>query len=209
MLRRVPQPRALVLKARQESRERIVAAAGALLRDRAYGALTVDDVMREAGFGRTIFYRHFDDLAGLLLQAGQAAMQELYEIERAFSDAPRIAGPEVVRAAIEPVVRVHERHGPLLRAIDEAAATGDERIGAAQRELRERFDDLLAETLEASPHLARHPLADRRETARALNRMTERYLMDTYGREPRVTADVALRTLAEIWNALIHGEPPS
>ena len=204
----MPQPRADVLQARQDSRARIVDAATALLRDRAYGALTVDDVMREAGFGRTIFYRHFDDLADLVLRAAQGAMGELFEFERAFSDARIDAGPEVVRAALEPVVRVHERHGPLLRAIDEAAATGDERIGAAQRALRAHFDDLLAEALRASPHLARHPLADRAETARALNRMTERYLLETFGREPRTSAPVALRTVAEIWNAVIHGEAP-
>ncbi len=60
-LRRAPEP--------PESRERIVAAATELVRRRAYAELSVDEVMREAGLGRTIFYRHFDDLADLLLRA--------------------------------------------------------------------------------------------------------------------------------------------
>ena len=37
------------------------------------------------------------------------------------------------------------------------------------------------------------------QTARALVGMTERYLLDTYGRGPAVEVDVAAATLAEIW----------
>ena len=33
--------------------------------------------MREAGIGRTIFYRHFDDMADLLLRASREAIEEL------------------------------------------------------------------------------------------------------------------------------------
>src|SRR3954453_10539616 len=72
---------------RQESRERIVAAATELMRVTPYGALTVDDVMRDAGFGRTIFYRHFDDLADLLMRAGREAFGALLELERTLSEA--------------------------------------------------------------------------------------------------------------------------
>src|SRR3954465_14004979 len=110
---------------RQESRERIVAAATELMRVTPYGALTVDDVMRDAGFGRTIFYRHFDDLADLLMSAGREAFGALLEAERGLSEAAAASSGDdgqVVRAAIEPAVAVYERHGPLMRAIAEAAA---------------------------------------------------------------------------------------
>ena len=197
-----------VRQSRQEIRAAIVAAATRLVRSTAYGALTVDDVMREAGYGRTIFYRHFDDLPDLLLRAGQEAIEGLFEAERAFADARISTGPDVVRGAIEPAVRLYERHGPLLRALAEAAALGDEGIAATQQALRERFNTLLADAMEASPHLAAHPVADRLETARALNGMNETYLLDAFGREPRVSADTALRTLTEVWVALIHGERP-
>src|SRR5215211_5035706 len=40
-------------------------AARALLRDRPFAALTVGAVMEQAGLARTVFYRHFDDLADL------------------------------------------------------------------------------------------------------------------------------------------------
>jgi hypothetical protein len=45
------------------------------------------------------------------------------------------------------------------------------------------------------------------QTARALVCMTERYLLDTYGRGPAVPVEVAAATLAEIWQrALFSSE---
>jgi GH15 family glucan-1,4-alpha-glucosidase len=74
--------------------------------------------MREAGFGRTIFYRHFDDLADLLMTAGREAFGALLEAERTLSEAA--AGPgsdsEVVRAAIERELW-SEFHGRYLRSL--------------------------------------------------------------------------------------------
>jgi AcrR family transcriptional regulator len=194
--------RAEVRQARRESRDRIVAAVTELIRTRSYGALTVDEVMREVGLGRTIFYRHFDDLADLLLRAGREAIDELYNAQRALSDARIGEGADVVRQAIEPPVAVYQRHGPLLRAIAEAAA-GDEQIDAGQRAMRQRFNELVADALRRMPRLAAHQPADLEETARALNLMNESYLLDAFGREPRVSAETAVQTLTEIWAALI------
>src|SRR3954467_2219046 len=148
-LRTMATSKAAVRQTRQESRERIVAAATELIRHTAYGALTVDAVMRGAGAGRTIFYRHFDDLADLLMRAGREAFEGLYEAERTLSEAAAGSHDDltVVRAAIEPAVAVYERHGPLMRAVAEAAALGDERIAAGRAAWRERFDELVADIL--------------------------------------------------------------
>jgi AcrR family transcriptional regulator len=195
--------RAEVRQSRKQSRERIVAAATELVRATSYGELSVDEVMREAGFGRTIFYRHFDDLADLLMRAGREAFDDLYVAQRAFAEARIGDGPDVVRQAIEPAVAVYERHGPLLRAIAEAAA-GDEQVAAGQQAMRRRFNELVEEALLSMHHLADHPPADIAETARALNLMNESYLLDAFGSEPRVSAETAVQTLTEIWVAMIH-----
>src|SRR3954464_14556556 len=63
-----------VRKNREESRRRILDAVAELVRERSYTALTVDEVMSRAGIGRTIFYRHFDDLGELLMRAGREAI---------------------------------------------------------------------------------------------------------------------------------------
>ena len=195
-----------VRQTRQESRERIVAAATELIRHTAYGALTVDDVMREAGAGRTIFYRHFDDLADLLMRAGREAIEELYEAHRALAEARLGDGPEVVRQVIEPAVAVFERHGPLLRAIREASAA-DEQVAEGQEAMRAQFDELLEAALREMPNLVDHPPADLAETARALNFLNTSYLLDAFGGEPRVSTETAVQTLTEIWVAVIHRTP--
>jgi hypothetical protein len=35
--------------------------------------------------------------------------------------------------------------------------------------------------------------------------MNENYLLDAYGREPRVSTAVAVRTLTEVWVAVVGG----
>jgi AcrR family transcriptional regulator len=199
----VPTRRAEIRETRQQTRERIVAAAEELVRRESYGTLTVDDVMREAGIGRTIFYRHFDDLGDLLRRAGREAIDALFEAQRELRAARVGDSLDVVRAAIEPAVAVYASHGPLLRAIGEAAAS-DEQIAEGQEAMRRRFDELVEEALRAMPHVAANPPADLAETARALNLMNETYLRDAFGRAPRVSAETAVQTLTEIWFAVIH-----
>ena len=196
--------KAAIRHTREQSRERIVSAAEALVRDRPYAELTVDDVMREAGFGRTIFYRHFDDLGELLMRAGREAIDGLLEAQEAWNGARMGDGHEVVRSAIEPAVAVYQRHGPLLRAISEAAAV-DERIAAGQEAIRERFRELVEEALRGSGGLTIDPRADLADVARALNLMNEKYLLDTFGHEPRASAEQAAETLTAIWVALTDG----
>src|SRR3954453_19461173 len=197
-------PKANIRMTRQQSRDRIVAAATGLNRQTPYAALTVDDVMRKAGAGRTIFYRHFDDLSDLLRRAGREAFEGLFEAEQGFK-AAHVEGRPDVRAAVEPAVDVYRRHGPLLRAIAEAAASGDEQIAAGQQAMVERFDGLVEDVLRGTPRLAGRPPEELAELARALNRLNVNYLLDAFGREPRVSADTAVRTLVEIWSGLIEG----
>lgn len=196
-------PRTRVRQTRQESRARIVGAATELVRAHSYAELSVDAVMAEAGIGRTIFYRHFDDLADLLLRAGREAIDELYAAQRALGLARPDKDPEAVREAMEVAVGVYERHGPLLRAVAEAAS-GDRDIQADYEAMRRRFDEFVEQSLKGMAHLAATPRADLAETARALNLLNENYLLDAFGREPRVSPEVAVTTLTEIWTAVIY-----
>jgi AcrR family transcriptional regulator len=192
---------------RDEVRERLLSAATELVRDRSFYELSVAEVTESAGIERTIFYRHFDDLADLLLRAATEAIESLYEAQVVL-DAGRQEGDiEAVRAVVEPAVRVYERHGPVLRAVTEAGASNP-RVAARGAELRRRFNELAADSLARLPGLRENPPADAAESARALNLMNEAYLRDAFGREPRVSADVAIQTLTEIWAAFVDRSPP-
>jgi AcrR family transcriptional regulator len=192
-----------VRQSRHESRLRIVTAATELVRQRSYAELSVDAVMREAGIGRTIFYRHFDDLADLLLRASREAVEELFEAQQSLLEARPGDATEAVRRAIEAAVEVYGRHGPLLRCMREAAA-GDEQVASGYEAMRRRFDELAEQSLREVGGLGRNGPANLAETARALNLMNETYLTDAFGREPRVAPETAVQTLMEIWDAVIH-----
>lgn len=188
--------RARVRQSREETRERIIAAAALLLRKRSYAELTVDEVMREAGQGRTIFYRHFDDLADLLSRASREAIDALYEAQRTLGAGGGPGGADAVREAMGLAVAVYRDHGPLLRGIAEAAA-GDEALASQHLAIRRRFDDLAEQWLRS-----RATTADAAQTAHALNLMNEAYLLDAFGREPLVADEVAVRALTDIWLAV-------
>ena len=187
---------------REQVRERVLAAVTELVRERSFYELSVVEVMEWAGIERTIFYRHFDDLAHLLLRAATDAIESLYEAQVGL-DAEREQGDlEAVRAAIEPAVRVYAQHGPVLRAVSEAGAS-DPLIAARGAQLRRRFNDLLAGSLARLPGLRENPPADIAESARALNLMNEAYLREAFGRTPRISPEEAIETLSEIWAAFI------
>jgi len=179
---------------RQESRAQIVAAAERLVRERSYAELSVEEVMAEAGQGRTIFYRHFDDLADLLGRACREAIDELYAAQRALGD----LGPGLLRPALRNAVEVYAAHGPLLRAVAEAAEV-DPQVADDYEAMRGRFNAMVTEALTGLV-----AVADVGETARALGLLNEHYLLDAFGREPRVSVDTAVQTLSEIWEAVIR-----
>ena len=111
-------------------------------------------------------------------------------------------GPKDIRKAMELPVRVYSRHGPLLRAVAEAGAA-DPSLTPAQAAIRQRFDELVADALHRSDAGAGKAFEDVMETAHALNLLNESYLLEAFGREPRVSTEVAIVTLTEIWAAVL------
>jgi AcrR family transcriptional regulator len=187
---------------REQSRRRIIDATTELVRSSSYGDLNVREIMGRAGLERTIFYRHFDDLGDLLLQIVGEAVTELYEAQVALAAARAGPDPESVRESIEATVTAYARNGPLLRALSEAA-TADPLVEARQTELRQRFDELVEEMIHRGVANGASPPPDPAESARALNRMVEAYLLESFGREPRVDPELAVDTLSDVWSAFV------
>lgn len=190
-------------RTREESRRRIIEATTELVRERSYAELNVGQIMDRAGIGRTLFYRHFDDLGDLILRASREAVDELYEAQVALAETRVDHGPEAIRAAIALPVSVYRRHGPLLRAVTEAAAV-DRQVAAGQARARARFHELVLDFLDGIVSFDGRPPGDVAETARALDTMNEAYLLDAFGREPRISEEAAVQTLTEIWVAVIN-----
>jgi hypothetical protein len=74
--------------------------------------------------------------------------------------------------------------------------------------MHRRFDEFVVDALRGFPRFADAPETEVEETARALNLMNTAYLLDAFGRpEPRTSTETALRTLTEIWTAVIGDDP--
>src|SRR3954463_2213444 len=103
---------------RDQARRRITAATSRLLEDRRFRELTVEAVMEEAQLSRTVFYRHFDSLADVVVSLLDEAVAEAAEIA---ITAPDPSVPDVLRAMLARGVELWARHGHLLAAVEEAA----------------------------------------------------------------------------------------
>jgi AcrR family transcriptional regulator len=193
---------------REESEREILEAAERLLRERPFRELTVDDVMAAAGQARTTFYRHFGDRQELLIRLLSDLAGELYETAGAWlggGDNPRAESLQ----AFELLIGVYEQHGPLLRAIAEAA-NHDPEIEQAYARLVQLFIDATVARLERDQAAGRVDLLYLRETAVALVWMSERYLTLTFGQPGAGDHDTAVAVLHTIWmRAVYRIDPPS
>jgi AcrR family transcriptional regulator len=183
---------------REGTRLEILAAADRFLRGSPYRDLSVDVVMAQTGLTRTAFYRHFDDVTDLVLRLFADVSEELHGIAQRWA---ATAGGDVPGPALEGLAGVVDffvRHGPLMRAIAEAAAT-DEQIERAYRGSIDALIELTAQTLGRMARDGQLQVPDPRALARAMTLMNEAYLLDEFGREPHGDRDVALTTLETVW----------
>ncbi|HEY2159965.1 MAG TPA: TetR/AcrR family transcriptional regulator [Solirubrobacteraceae bacterium] len=183
---------------REATRREILAAADRLLRERPFRELSVDVVMAETGLTRTAFYRHFDDVTDLVLRLFADVGGELYDIAERWSKSAGIGYPAPGREGLAGMVDFYVRHGPLMRAIAEAAAS-DEQIELAYRASVEAFIELTAVALERMVREGKLKVPDARALARAMTLMNQAYLLEEFGREPQGDPEVALVTLGTVW----------
>jgi AcrR family transcriptional regulator len=182
--------------------QEIVAAAESLLRERPFRELTVDEVMRRTELSRPSFYVHFRDRHHLVLRVVEHLGSELAAMSDRWLRGGE--GPALARDALEGIVAVYREHGPVLRALADAAAD-DPEVEEAYGSLVERFVDATARHIEGEIAAGRMLALEPRETATALVWMMERYLNVSFGRGQRTSSRTAVDTLATIWTRVLYG----
>ena len=180
-----------------ESEREILEAAEALLREKPFRELSVKEVMARTGLKRPAFYVHFKDRHELALRVVQSIGEELNDMADHWFDGddPRADA----RRALEGIVAVYREHGPVVRALSDAATT-DARVEAAYRSLVEDF--IAATTRHIREEQAKgrvRAIPDVDEAARALIWMEERYLSETLGRVPQADPEIVVEVLHDIW----------
>src|SRR5215204_5230825 len=111
--------------------QEIIDAAEALLRERPFRELTVDEVMRRTDLSRPSFYVYFRDRHHLVLKVAERLRTESADNADIWYRAEG-SGRDVIREATAGVVSVFEHHGAVLEALADAAAD-DQEVEAAYR----------------------------------------------------------------------------
>jgi AcrR family transcriptional regulator len=199
------EPRPRRRRRRKDSEREILEAAERLLRERPFRELTVDDLMAATSQSRTAFYRHFTDRQDLLVHLIRDLNEELWEMSAGWlrgSGDPLVEG----RRSLERLADLYATHGPLLRAIAEAASH-DADVEAVYRGLVQGFVDATAARIRRDAAAGRTSLAHPDHVAAALVWMTERHLAATFGRVGATDADrsAALETLFTVWMRTLYG----
>jgi AcrR family transcriptional regulator len=185
----------------------IIAAAEELLRERPFRDLTVEEVMRRTELSRPSFYVYFRDRNHLVLRVVEHLGAELWTMSERWFEGEGPGGV-LVRDALEGIVAVFERHGPVLHALADAA-TVDPDVEVAYGALVQGFIDATAAHIAGEVETARVAPLDPWETARALIWMNERYLLAALGRTPSAAPDTVIETLATIWTRTLYGARPT
>jgi AcrR family transcriptional regulator len=182
-----------------EAEREILESAERFLRERPLRELTIDEVMAGTGLSRPAFYVYFRDRHDLVLRLIGEIGGELFEM------ADRWLKGGDMRAAVDGVVAVYSRHGPVLRAISDAAVD-DPDVEQAYHGLVQRFIDATADHIRTEQRNGRAEGMTARRTAAALVWMNERYLSmclgggNTKQLRPREVAD----TLHQIWTRTLY-----
>ena len=186
----------------EEAAQEILHAAEAFLRERPFRDLTIDEVMDGTGLSRPSFYVYFRDRHHLALKLIEELGSEMFAAAGSWLEG-KGDDPEELRGALRGSARVFETHGPVLRAIADAA-TEDADVEQAYRGIVEGFVDATAARIERDVSAGLSTVADSRRTAAALVWMNERYFAERLGREPFDDADRVAEALIRIWTATIY-----
>jgi TetR/AcrR family transcriptional regulator, ethionamide resistance regulator len=191
----------------EEAEREILDAAEDLLRADRFSALTVDELMSRTGLSRASFYVYFRDRHHLIMRLTERIGGELFEMSERWllgSGDPL----EDARSAVEGVAAVYVEHGPVLRAIADAASH-DPEVERIYHGLVERFVDATARRIREDIQSGRIEPVDPEETAKALVWMNERYLTEKLGRLPQQPVERVVQTLWSIWVRALYGRLPA
>jgi len=197
----------------RQAEQAILAAARSFLGEHSFRDLTAEAVMARTGLSRPAFYAYFRDRYDLVTHLLEGIGALLFAVDRAWLEGKSESREEASMNLGEALRRGSETfllYGPVLRAIADAASH-DTRVEQAYRfGLIENFIQAvtarIACDVEAGVSSAN---IDPEETARALVLLTERYLLDVFGRPKARPSETQIATivstLERVWNQTLYG----
>jgi AcrR family transcriptional regulator len=184
----------------------IMESAARFLRKRPFRDLTVAALMAGTPLSRPAFYQYFTDLHELI----ESLLGDVENVLHQTAD-PWINGEgepiATLRESLGGIVQACVDHGPILRAVVEAAPL-DKRLERAWKAYFRRWDDAVEARIKAQQRDGLIPRLDARRMAHALNALDAAVLIEEFGRRPKGDPRAALDTLHRIWSGALYGQPP-
>lgn len=190
---------------REQTRRRILDVARALLEERPWAEISIDDVTKGADLTRTAFYRHFPDQQALLLALLEDVGLELGAVANPWEAHEGEDPVGAARGTLRDLTQIFYEHGRLLRAIADEATRNRQVADLYYGELGGRLITSSAERIAADVAAGRSTVEDVEEVAAALIWMNERYLQSRFGRPPIADPERAAKALAEVWIRTVYG----
>jgi len=198
----------------EEAERAILAAARSFLEERPFREMTVEGVMVRTGLSRPAFYAYFRDRYDLVTRLLEGIGGLLFAVDWRWLSGDASGGPEATSDVLIDAVRrgseTFVQYGPVLRAIADAADQ-DPRVEEVYRYgLIERFAGAVAARVSRDVAAGLSPAyLDPEETARALVFMTERYLLDVFGRPADSPSsertEAVFDALEKVWVRTLYG----
>jgi len=198
----------------EEAERAILAAARSFLEERPFREMTVERVMVRTGLSRPAFYAYFRDRYDLVTRLLEGIGGLLFAVDWRWLSGDASGGPEATSDVLIDAVRrgseTFVQYGPVLRAIADAADQ-DPRVEEVYRYgLIERFAGAVAARVSRDIAAGLSPAyLDPEETARALVFMTERYLLDVFGRPADSPSsertEAVFDALEKVWVRTLYG----
>ena len=173
---------------------------------RPFRDLTVAELMAATPLSRPAFYQYFADLHELI----ESLLRDV-EIVMHQTANPWITGEgepiAALRKSLGGVVQTCVEHGPIIRAVSEAAPL-DKRLERAWAAFMGRWDDAVEARIKAQQRDGLIPRLNARRVARALNALDAAVLIAEFGRRPQGDPRAVLDTIHRIWIGALYGRPP-
>lgn len=191
---------------RRNARSRLLDAAHQLLEERGWTDITLEEITTAAEVPRTAFYRYFEDREHLL-----SVMLDEVGFEVGHSGDPWWTSSEDPVADLHTGLRgltdLFAEHGRLIQAV---ADTAPHEPGIAERHAKLAENLIAATTARIEKDIAagRTHLTEPHEVAIALTRMTESYLLASFGKAPFPHLDAVTRAMTDIWTRTLYDTLP-
>jgi AcrR family transcriptional regulator len=180
------------------ARARIRDGAIEVLRTTPFRDLTVDRIMATTGISRSAFYHYYDDLSSLVVSVAGELGPDLYAVVVRWAEDGEDDFLAAMHVGVAGIVDFFQHNGPILQAVVDAAATHPE-VDRAYLDFLAAYDRVIVRGLDGMITRGQLAPCDTVSLARALNLMGERFMLDSFGREPFADPASVRDTMELIW----------